>query len=300
MLTSCWSSRTRSGLNLLWSGRQTHHWSGSRGFLTSLPYRDYRTDENSDRQRRLTALPPTLAGGHHYHPPVGQQLIRWHASSTTTTSTSNNETGNSKDNTTTKETATRTDRLRQRAGEISHSARERFEEFREHPQESAKQGAKTFGGMVRLYGPVFVGTYATVYFTTLGCLFAGIETGALDPVVLLNWLGVAGDESKNTVSLVVDFLNNHTITQAWAPYVERNPSVANLAVAWIAVKFTEPVRFALTLGITPRVARYLGYAAPAAAQQAKGEEEETKKGEPSAASATTETKPQEPGANCRQ
>jgi hypothetical protein len=153
----------------------------------------------------------------------------------------------------------RAEDLQEKAEEFRDSARENLREFREHPKESAVQGAKSFGAMIRLYGPVFIGTYATIYLTTLGLTFAGVESGALDPAVLFSWLGQGDEETKNTAQLVVDFLNGHAFTKPIAPFVEKNPVVANLAVAWIAVKLTEPVRVALTLGITPRVARYIGW-----------------------------------------
>jgi len=153
--------------------------------------------------------------------------------------------------------------LRCRAEDARDSARTHMQEFREHPGQSARDGAKSMGGMIRKYGPVFVGTYATVYFSTLALLFAGVESGALDPIVLFGWLGQGGGAegagAESTVQLVVDFMESHSLTQPYAHVIEKNPSVANLAVAWIAVKFTEPIRLAVSLAATPRVARYLGY-----------------------------------------
>jgi len=148
---------------------------------------------------------------------------------------------------------------RERADVYRNSAREHYKEFKEHPGETAKEGAKTISGMIKQYGPVFVGTYASVYFLTLAGLFAGVESGVLDPVVLFGWLGQDTGETANTVQLVVDFMENHAITKPYAHVIENNPAVANLAVAWIAVKFTEPIRLAASIGLTPRVARYFGY-----------------------------------------
>ena len=163
---------------------------------------------------------------------------------------------------------------RQRADDMSHQAQHHLQEFRDHPQAKTQQSAQTFGSMLKRYGPVFVGTYFTVYVSTLLTLFGGVESGVLDPVVLFQWLGQSGGgEAVSTVHLVVDWMEQHSWTAPYAPYVEKNPSMANLAVAWIAVKFTEPIRFGLTLGITPRVARYFGYAA--AVEEEEKEEEET-------------------------
>lgn len=162
------------------------------------------------------------------------------------------------------------DEYRHRAEEARDSARTHYAEFREHPAERARDGARSFGGMVQRYGPVFVGTYAGVYFGTLGLLFAGVEGGALDPVALFQWLGQEnGGGADSTVQLVVDFMEGHSLTRPYAHVIERNPSAANLAVAWIAVKFTEPVRLALSFALTPRVARYFGYNQGAADQEAE-------------------------------
>lgn len=43
--------------------------------------------------------------------------------------------------------------------------------------------------------------------------------------------------------------------------VERvNAKTGTFLIAWIATKFTEPVRLAVTLAITPRIARFFGRA----------------------------------------
>ena len=170
-------------------------------------------------------------------------------------------------------------RARERAGQMRESAVEHYHEFREHPRESARKGAQTFGGMIKRYGPIFVGTYFVVYVSTLGLLFVGVEGGVLDPVSLFSWLGSAGggegEEVKNTVHLVVEFMNSHSYLEPYSHYIEKNPSVANLAVAWIAVKFTEPIRLAITLGITPRVARSVGWTVPTEAEENENVENKT-------------------------
>jgi hypothetical protein len=151
------------------------------------------------------------------------------------------------------------DRFRDGASGYRDGAREHYTNFRESPGASARQGAKTMGGMFRMYGPVFVGTYATIYVSTLGALYAGVQSGALDPVALFGWLGQDTGECHNTVDLVVEFMQKYTFTEAYAPSVEKHPYLANLAVAWIATKFTEPIRLAVALPLTPQVAKYFEY-----------------------------------------
>lgn len=151
------------------------------------------------------------------------------------------------------------DRFNDRASGLRDNVTGHYTEFREHPGESARKGAKTVGGMFRMYGPVFVGTYLTVYVSTLGALFGGVQSGALDPVALFGWLGQDTGDFHNSVDLVVDFMQKHTITESYAPSVEKHPHLANLAVAWIATKFTEPFRLAVAIPLTPRIAQYFGY-----------------------------------------
>ncbi len=156
---------------------------------------------------------------------------------------------------TTKE-GTRAERFRERAEEMRDNASERWHELREDP----KKGALAFGAMMKKYGPVFIGTYLGVYLTTLALFFGGIETGVLDPVVLFQWIGSdSGSVTSTTYDLVMEFMKNHAVTKPAVPYLEKYPAMANFAVAWITVKFTEPVRLPVALFLTPRVARVVGY-----------------------------------------
>eukprot|EP00339_Tiarina_fusa_P029571 CAMPEP_0117081570 /NCGR_PEP_ID=MMETSP0472-20121206/57473_1 /TAXON_ID=693140 ORGANISM="Tiarina fusus, Strain LIS" /NCGR_SAMPLE_ID=MMETSP0472 /ASSEMBLY_ACC=CAM_ASM_000603 /LENGTH=239 /DNA_ID=CAMNT_0004809517 /DNA_START=131 /DNA_END=850 /DNA_ORIENTATION=+ len=146
--------------------------------------------------------------------------------------------------------------------------------FRERMEGRKEQGLLAManaGELAKRYGPVFVGTYFSIYFGTLGLLFAGIETGALDPAYVLSWVSEDANEAKSTVQIITDFLEHYTLTKPMAPFVERNPGVANLAVAWIATKFTEPIRLVLAAAVVPKVARTLGYSG---AKEEGGVEEE--------------------------
>mmetsp|Transcript_40463 Transcript_40463/g.80464 ORF Transcript_40463/g.80464 Transcript_40463/m.80464 type:complete len:114 (-) Transcript_40463:174-515(-) len=77
----------------------------------------------------------------------------------------------------------------------------------------------------------------------------------------MSWVSEETD-AKSTVQVVTEFMDHYSWTRPYVPIVENNPEVANLGVAWIAVKFTEPIRFGVTVAIVPRLARYLGYAPP--------------------------------------
>jgi len=135
---------------------------------------------------------------------------------------------------------------------------EKDEKPKEETGDSNVSTNPTFKTMVRNYGPLFIGTYFAVYFSTWGSIFAGIESGAFDPAYILSFI-VDNNDSKTTAELVLDILKKYPWTQPAVPYVEANPSVANLAVAWIATKPTEPIRFGITVAALPRLGRWFGY-----------------------------------------
>lgn len=131
----------------------------------------------------------------------------------------------------------------------------------------------SFRTMMRRYGSVFFGTYFAVYFSTIGCLFVSVQSGYMDAMYIISLItgsaspmdpgGVADPETikeaKTTVNHLVEFLESYSMTKPVAPMVEENPWTGNLAIAWIATKFTEPIRFAATVAMTPAVARFFGH-----------------------------------------
>jgi hypothetical protein len=141
----------------------------------------------------------------------------------------------------------------------SSTSRERFQDRREQ----GTVAAKSFTDLLRRYGPVFVGTYLTVYVSTVAGIFVGVESGVLDPAFILSMVADNSDPEnvKSTAEIITEFLEGYSWTAPYAPTVERHPEMANLAVAWIATKFTEPVRLGVTAIIVPRVARTFGFAA---------------------------------------
>jgi len=137
----------------------------------------------------------------------------------------------------------------------------------EEPQKSS------FQSMLRRYGKVFLGTYFGVYVTTLLTLFMSVQSGHIDAMYMISLLtgtsspsepgGVADpatiQEAASAMKDLVKLLEGYTITRPFAPMVEEYPWTANFAIAWIAIKFTEPIRFGATVVLTPPVARFLGY-----------------------------------------
>lgn len=146
----------------------------------------------------------------------------------------------------------------------------------------AKQGAITTYQKVKQYGPVFVVTYGSLYLITLSSIYVGVDSGTIDPVTMFSYInsittgahdalggdmmGSAGESaedgmevSKTTAHMVIEYLQHYSITRPVVPFLEKNPHFANLGVAWVATKFTEPIRLVVTMGIVPRLADYFGY-----------------------------------------
>jgi hypothetical protein len=94
------------------------------------------------------------------------------------------------------------------------------------------------------YGMVFLGTYASVYLMTLGTVYEIVAMKHIDAHSVVAYLHHIG-------------LDN---------YMDLTPiatsKAGNFALAWILTKFTEPLRLAFTVTITPSFARFLGKAPP--------------------------------------
>ena len=71
----------------------------------------------------------------------------------------------------------------------------------EPPKRSAKE-------LIKVYGPVFIGTYLTVYAATLATLFTGVESGMLDPSTVLSMVNSDKETAKSTVEVIVEFMEH--------------------------------------------------------------------------------------------
>jgi hypothetical protein len=151
-----------------------------------------------------------------------------------------------------------TKNLRERAVDRARDLKDRA---KNDPRGLAKAGAKSSYERLKQYGPVFIGTYASIYFITLFGFYIGVDSGTVDPVTLFSFLhdGEGIQESKSTADLVISYLQHYSWTRPVVPFLERNPHFANLGVAWVATKLTEPIRLVVTMGIVPKLANHLGY-----------------------------------------
>ena len=158
------------------------------------------------------------------------------------------------------------------------------------PQLTTKEKAKQF---IKKYGFVFIGTYASIYFTTLLSIFGLLEGGFLDPDLMGQVFKVSKDlacetadvigptgsgismdeaatayatelstvmieEKRSLVEIVTGYLQKYEWSAKYAEKLEQNPHLANFAVAWFLVKFTEPVRLATAFVVVPKVAKAIG------------------------------------------
>lgn len=98
-----------------------------------------------------------------------------------------------------------------------------------------------------------------IYISTLVGLYSGVQSGLLGPVYLFGLLGHRdATATSTTVQMVVDWMQNRCFSQPYTPLVEEHPHLANLAVVWIAIQFTEPIRLPLSIAFRPRFSNYLG------------------------------------------
>lgn len=132
---------------------------------------------------------------------------------------------------------------------------------------AVKYGATSIRDLVRNYGWTFIGTYLSIYVVTLTSLFAGLDTGLVDPTTLMAKIlnlhvpwhetaeeaasGAASDQLDfdSTVDFVSSYMKKFTWTEPYADVILRNPHMTNLAVAWVSTKFTEPIRLPLSIAI---------------------------------------------------
>jgi hypothetical protein len=137
--------------------------------------------------------------------------------------------------------------------------------------DAAKQGASSIRDMIKKYGWTFIGTYMGVYFITLGSLFGALDSGLIDPLTLTSievpWHssgvedGAASDSTtdRDDFDSTVEFVASYMKKFSWlAPYSDlplKNPHMANLAIAWVATKLTEPIRLPVTIGIVRKIAK---------------------------------------------
>ena len=179
----------------------------------------------------------------------------------------------------------------------------------EAEEEKPLSTGQTMRKLFRQYGYTFVGTYGCIYLFTLTSIFVTLDFGLVDLDTLSGLFKVSKDlacetadiigptgtgasmdeaasayavevesgiktERRSLVDVVTGYMQKWEWTSRYVERIEKNPHLANLAVAWFMVKFTEPVRLGAAVIVTPRVskivAKVLGKRASKKAAKAKG------------------------------
>ena len=102
-----------------------------------------------------------------------------------------------------------------------------------------------FKRMFRKYGPLFVGFYGSLYVCTLGTMYLCVDQGVIDSKFVIEITEQYADLLKQ---YGMDGIFNHGKVDGKA---------GSFAIAWIATKFTEPVRFGISVYCVPKLARVL-------------------------------------------
>jgi hypothetical protein len=133
---------------------------------------------------------------------------------------------------------------------------------REELAEKSKAHVGRLKDLWNKYGIVAIGTYLSMYGAVLGSIYVAIDQGWVKTKKTSKGSAAAESDEFNLVTTTNRFV---TIAENFgvAQYLELehvNAKTGTFLLAWIATKFTEPVRLALTIAITPRIARLLGRA----------------------------------------
>eukprot|EP01039_Chlorochromonas_danica_P004274 gene4274-4694_t len=117
--------------------------------------------------------------------------------------------------------------------------------------EQAKSYQTKLKGLWKAYGTLAIGTYLSIYATTLGSIFFALDLNLLNSTSF-------GVDPIEAVKKVCDMFESVTGNTSLPGYIRENPRVGTFAVAWLMCKFTEPIRLAVTLGTVPTIARWVG------------------------------------------
>jgi hypothetical protein len=131
-----------------------------------------------------------------------------------------------------------------------------------------KKAGTSVKDMIQTYGSTFITTYLSVYVGTLGIMYLGLDTGLIDPISItqfeLPWhthtinndgeLCMEDTENVDSAVLfVANFMKQFPWTAPYADLVISKPNLAKLGLAWVATKFSEPIRLPIAIAITRRI-----------------------------------------------
>ncbi|CEM38402.1 unnamed protein product [Vitrella brassicaformis CCMP3155] len=147
--------------------------------------------------------------------------------------------------------------LRRRQGVIRqayHARRVKLTEMRRRVVKRSKAVAKKMGhglvGMWHKYGWIGIGTYLSVYVSTLSLLFAAVNTGIF-----------TADDAKRYLESLPEFFSKHIDASKLSSGVDT--VWGRFLVAWVLTKIVEPARALTTVALVPLVLRVMGRGGPA-------------------------------------
>lgn len=131
-----------------------------------------------------------------------------------------------------------------------------------------KKAGTSIKDMIQTYGSTFIASYLSVYLGTLGIVYLGLDTGLIDPISItqfeLPWhthtinndgeLSMEDTENVDSAALfVANFMKKFPWTAPYSDLVISKPNLAKLGLAWVATKFTEPIRLPIAIAISRKI-----------------------------------------------
>lgn len=98
------------------------------------------------------------------------------------------------------------------------------------------------------YGWAAVGTYLSIYIVTLSSVFISLDLDLFNAATF-------GFDPNEAIKKACDMVEYATGQTFLPNYIRDHPRVGTFAIAWLMTKFTEPLRLAVTVMVTPKVAR---------------------------------------------
>jgi len=102
--------------------------------------------------------------------------------------------------------------------------------------------------MWKNYGKLAIGTYFTIYVTTLGSIFFALDFDVFNAAAV-------GLDPAYAINKFCTLYQTITGSDTLPNYIQNNPRVGTFAIAWVMCKFTEPIRLGTTLAIVPSISR---------------------------------------------
>ncbi|GMH81819.1 hypothetical protein TrST_g8340 [Triparma strigata] len=102
--------------------------------------------------------------------------------------------------------------------------------------------------MMKRYGAVGFGVYASVYVSFWSAFYVGFSYDLIDTSFMIG-------QSGSIHEYIAETLDNITWTESYRDTIKNTPQLTNAAVALLACKIIEPVRWGVAIALTPIVSK---------------------------------------------